>query len=252
MEVTALCIRLLIMLVANAHHGLAEDDDAALARIIPTRLQLFDYSSVSFNCESAATTTGWKVMRKIKGEVSTCVSNWPAKAASVCSLKPVYPTDSGEYWCETGDGERSNAVNITITTGSVILESPVLPVVEGESVTLRCRTKKTSCAHIADFFQDDILIGTGSFGEMTIHSVSKSNEGLYRCSITQLGESPESRLAVTAVHTETRPQTTPSSDCSCHIYLVLRTGFTVLMVALLLLLVGRLHCGKLKVTHSHM
>lgn len=89
--------------------------DAGFAQIIPTSLQLFDYSSVSFKCKSAANTTGWRVMRKISGEVSTCVTNWETGATFVCAIKPVYPSDSGEYWCETGDGARSNSVHITVT-----------------------------------------------------------------------------------------------------------------------------------------
>ncbi|XP_067436034.1 low affinity immunoglobulin gamma Fc region receptor III-A-like [Thunnus thynnus] len=235
------------MLVAHIQQSHALEDNAAFARIIPTRLQVFDYSSISFNCEGY-TTDEWSVVRKIKGEVSPCVSNW-VTTAYVCAIKPAYPTDSGEYWCEAGEGERSNTVNITITAGSVILESPVLPVMEGDGATLRCRSKKTSAAHIADFYKDGLFFGTSSIGEMTIQSVSKSNEGLYKCSISDFGESPESWLAVRARHNETqRPSSDDTSDHSCHIYLVLRTVFTIVMVALLLLLVGLLHYGKLKVT----
>lgn len=85
---------------------------------------------------------------------------------------------------------------IFVLDSPVILESPVLPVMEGEAVTLRCRNKMTSSAHIADFFKDHVLIGTRSIGEMTIQSVSKADEGLYKCSVSDFGESPESWLAV--------------------------------------------------------
>ena len=78
----------------------------------------------------------------------------------------------------------------------MILESPVLPVMKGEAVTLRCRNKRTSNGR-ADFYKDDVLVNTGSAGELTIHSVSKSDEGLYKCSISGVGESAESWLAVT-------------------------------------------------------
>ncbi|KAL7374814.1 hypothetical protein ABVT39_007512 [Epinephelus coioides] len=43
-------------------------------------------------------------------------------------------------------------------------------------------------------------------------------------------------------------ETPPPSDDSCHAYLILRTTFSIVMVALLLLLLGLLHCGKLRVT----
>uniref|UniRef100_A0A3P8TNT5 Ig-like domain-containing protein n=1 Tax=Amphiprion percula TaxID=161767 RepID=A0A3P8TNT5_AMPPE len=161
------------------------------AQIVPSRLQLFEHSSLYINCEGFNTSTGWTVLSKTKGKVSTCISGW----SSICTIKPALLSDSGEYWCE-GGGERSNAVNITITDGAVILESPVLPVMEGGNVTLRCRTKMTSSAHIADFFKDGRHIGTSTTAEMTIGRVSMSDEGLYSCSISEFGESPQSWLTV--------------------------------------------------------
>lgn len=88
--------------------------NTAFAQIVPTGLQLFEYSSLSINCEGLNPETGWTVKRRRKGEVSACVSNWVTTTTSVCAIKPVYLTDSGEYWCEIG-GERSNTVNITVT-----------------------------------------------------------------------------------------------------------------------------------------
>ncbi|KAM4611886.1 uncharacterized protein ACJ7VT_012520 [Polymixia lowei] len=66
---------------------------------------------------------------------------------------------------------------------------------EGDDVTLRCRTQTPSNL-TADFYKDGSLIGTESTGEMIIHSVSRSDEGLYKCNRRGLGESPESWLAV--------------------------------------------------------
>ena len=40
------------------------------------------------------------------------------------------------------------------------------------------------------------------------------------------------------------------SDLFIHVLLLLRTVFTIVMVLLLLLLVGLLHCGKLTVAHK--
>ncbi|XP_071234994.1 low affinity immunoglobulin gamma Fc region receptor III-A-like [Salvelinus alpinus] len=107
------------------------------------------------------------------------------------------PSDSGVYWCESGSGEHSNAVNITVPAGAVILESPALPVTEGDSVTLRCRYQGTPSNLTADFYKDGSLIRTETTGEMTIPAVSKSDEGLYKCTNSE-GESPESWMTVTA------------------------------------------------------
>ncbi|XP_067381012.1 low affinity immunoglobulin gamma Fc region receptor II-b-like [Channa argus] len=245
MGLRTLSVRLLLhvlILTGNVHHSHA--GDAEDFWIIPSRLQVFDDGFISLNCTGPNTTSGWSVFRRLKGEVSMCVSNW--ETTSVCAIKPVYPLDSGEYWCETEDRQRSNIVKITVTDGSVILVSPVLPVVEGDSATLSCRSKKTSSAHVADFYKDGLLISNGSFGEMTISRVSKSNERFYKCSISDFGESPESWLAARAVHRKTDVP----SDHSCHIYSILRMVFTIVIVGLLLLLVGLFHCGKLRVTEK--
>lgn len=78
----------------------------------------------------------------------------------------------------------------------MILDSPLLPVLEGDNVTLSCRKKTTSSNCEADFYRDGHFLGTSSTGQMTIHNVSKSDEGLYKCNISDVGESPESWLTV--------------------------------------------------------
>lgn len=78
----------------------------------------------------------------------------------------------------------------------MILESPALPVMAGDTVVLRCSNKATLLNHTADFYKDGLPIRTGYSEKMIIRSVSKSDEGLYKCSVSGAGESPESRLAV--------------------------------------------------------
>ncbi|XP_042368234.1 low affinity immunoglobulin gamma Fc region receptor II-a-like isoform X2 [Plectropomus leopardus] len=195
MEVRAFRIRLLmnvvLLLVAHVQESYPQTADAAF-RIIPSRLQLFEYESVHFTCEGFDVSAAWKVRTETEF-VSKC-SNGTEKSTVSCSIDFVLTSDSGEYWCEAG-GKKSNAVNISVTAGSVILESPVLPVVEGDAVTLSCRHKTPSNLS-AVFFKDGLFIGSSSAGNMTIHRVDKSDEGLYKCDISGAGESPESRLAV--------------------------------------------------------
>lgn len=87
-------------------------------------------------------------------------------------------------------------MSVDILAGAVILESPVVPVKEGEVVTFICRSTMAPSAHIADFFKDNRHINSSSTGKMTITRVSESDEGLYKCNISEFEESPESRLAV--------------------------------------------------------
>ncbi|KAK5893123.1 hypothetical protein CgunFtcFv8_006023 [Champsocephalus gunnari] len=129
--------------------------------IEPSRLQVFEYEPVSLRCVG-------------------------------------FDEDSGDYWCAAG-GKKSTYVNVIVTAGSVILESPVLPMMERESVTLSCRNKTTTSSILsAHFYKDGRLIRSSSTGNITIHRVSNSDEGLYKCSISDGGESPESWLTVRA------------------------------------------------------
>uniref|UniRef100_A0A8C7U8S8 Ig-like domain-containing protein n=1 Tax=Oncorhynchus mykiss TaxID=8022 RepID=A0A8C7U8S8_ONCMY len=142
--------------------------------------QFFKYESVSLSCEVQGNSAGWRLKRNtFSGGSSDCGGNWGKPQGSSCTVSLI-PSDSGVYWCESGSGEHSNAVNITVHDGAVILESPALPVTEGDYVTLRCRYQGTPSDHTAHFYKDGSLIRTETTGEMTIPAVSKSDEGLYK------------------------------------------------------------------------
>lgn len=79
---------------------------------------------------------------------------------------------------------------------AVILEIPIHPVTEGNAVTLRCRKKNNPTSNIADFYKHGAHIGTGYKGDVIIPSVSKFDEGPYKCTISGAGESAESWLSV--------------------------------------------------------
>lgn len=78
--------------------------------------------------------------------------------------------------------------------GSVILDSPALAVLEGSSVTLLCRNK--TAINFAFFYKDDVILEKRAVEKINIDNFSKLNEGLYKCSIPDVGESPESWLAM--------------------------------------------------------
>ncbi|XP_026013069.1 low affinity immunoglobulin gamma Fc region receptor III-like [Astatotilapia calliptera] len=164
-------------------------------QILPSRLQLFEYESVYFTCNGFNISAEWKV-RNIEQIVSKCSTNTTMKT---CTIDYAFVSDSGEYWCESG-AERSDTINITVSTGSVILESPVHPVLEGEVVNLYCRNKTTSSNFTAYFYKDNLLIGISFEGEVTVQNVSKSHKGFYKCKIHGVGESPESWLAIKSKH----------------------------------------------------
>nr|XP_029137043.1 low affinity immunoglobulin gamma Fc region receptor II-a-like isoform X8 [Labrus bergylta] len=193
MEVCALNLRLLIcvLFLLGAH---VQDVDSLILRLEPNRLQFFEYESLIFHCEGSHDSTGLKIVHRSKGELLKCNTTVTSKRSS-CTIPNIFPWDSGQYWCESGDGKRSNIIHINVTDGPVILESPI-SVVEGETVTLRCRRKTTSSNLSADFYKDGRLIRRSSTGNLSISSVSKRDEGFYKCSISGGRESAESLMAV--------------------------------------------------------
>ncbi|XP_063049230.1 Fc receptor-like protein 3 [Engraulis encrasicolus] len=159
--------------------------------------QIFTYEPLSLSCGAQGKSTGWSLMRFTgRGGGSRCPPGWRQETGSTCSTSSASTSDSGVYWCQSESGEQSNAVNTTVHDGDVILESPVHPVTEGDPLTLRCRYRNQPSNISADFYKDGTLLHTSSTGEMTIPAVSKSHEGLYKCSNPERGESPESWITV--------------------------------------------------------
>ncbi|KAL3050913.1 hypothetical protein OYC64_001232 [Pagothenia borchgrevinki] len=180
--------------------------------VTPSSSQIFEYERVSLRCEDAS--EGWTVMRNTSREKRTeCGVDWGIPVGSSCNVSSMVPRDSGGYWCESTEGSTSNTITITVSGGSVILQSPVLPVIEGDDVTLICRTKMADPPS-ANFFKDGVFIGNESAGHMTLHHVSRSDEGLYKCSVQNEGESPESRLSVSDKPPVTATNTPTSSSSS--------------------------------------
>ncbi|XP_067380806.1 high affinity immunoglobulin epsilon receptor subunit alpha-like isoform X2 [Channa argus] len=165
--------------------------------VIPRRNQFFKGESVSLICEEDDSSAGWTLRRNTSKETrSECGTRRNTSAFSDCNISHIFKQESGVYWCESREGSTSNSITITVTGGAVILQSPVLPVMEGHNVSLHCAMKNSSKLP-ADFYKDGSLIRTEPTGHMTIHHVTKSDEGLYKCHISSHGESPPSWIYVT-------------------------------------------------------
>ncbi|KAI4887850.1 hypothetical protein NFI96_004298, partial [Prochilodus magdalenae] len=164
--------------------------------ISPSRSQHFSGHSLSLSCEGQSDSTGWRVRRYThSGEVSDCSS----VTGSTCNISSLYTSHTGVYWCQSESGGGSDPLNITVHNGDVILDSPVHPVTEGDSLTLRCLYRSTKPSNLtADFYRDGSLLQNQTTGEMIIRTVSKSDAGLYHCKHPEKGESPKSWLSVRA------------------------------------------------------
>ncbi|XP_031137496.1 Fc receptor-like protein 5 [Sander lucioperca] len=172
--------------------------------VTPSSSQFFSWTFVSLSCEEEDddSSAGWTLRRNTTKEPMTQCDHWGRSAGSSCVISHIFPLDSGAYWCESREGATSNIINITVTGGPVILESPVLPVMEGHDVTLHCKTK-TSSNLPATFYKDGSSIWTEPASHMNIRGASRSDEGLYKCTISGVGESPPSWVSVTGKPTTT-------------------------------------------------
>ncbi|XP_029610566.1 low affinity immunoglobulin gamma Fc region receptor III-like [Salmo trutta] len=235
---------LLLLLSTLVYCSLGQGGDISLPAslsVSPDRSQFFEFESVSLSCEVQGNSTGWRVVRNAeRGNLSECNTDWGKQQGSSCIVSLI-PSYSGVYRCESGSGEHSNAVNITVPAGAMILESPVLPVTEGDSVTLRCRYQGTPSDLTAVFYKDGSLIRAESTGEMTIPAVSKSDEGLYKCSSSK-GESPESWMTVTDGGSTSSSSATPLLPSSLLLPLSVSGLVAALSISLIILLV--LFCKK--------
>ncbi|XP_059210437.1 uncharacterized protein LOC131989265 [Centropristis striata] len=187
--------------------------------VSPSSSQMFEGQFVSLSCEEDDSSAGWTLRRNTTDETRIqCGDKWGRSAGSSCNISYIFPWDSGVYWCESREGATSNTINITVTDGPVILQSPVLPVMEGHDVTLRCETE-TSSNLPAGFYKDGSFIRTEPEGHMTIHHVSRSDEGLYKCNISSVGESEPSWVTVTETPS---PPTEAPPPAYADLHLVLR------------------------------
>ncbi|KAI9527235.1 hypothetical protein NQZ68_032816 [Dissostichus eleginoides] len=194
--------------------------DSARLTVTPSSSQVFEDEPVSLRCEDAS--DGWTVRRNTSRERRTQCGDWGRSAGSSCNISSMHPLDSGVYWCESTEGSTSNTITITVSGIELILQSPVLPVMEGDNVTLICRTKMADSPS-ADFYKDGVSIRNESDGHMTLLHVSRSDEGLYKCSVQSKGESPESWLSVSEKPTTTMdPPTASSPPPASSLHLVLR------------------------------
>ncbi|KAL7880621.1 hypothetical protein SRHO_G00028750 [Serrasalmus rhombeus] len=166
--------------------------------VSPSRAQHFITDSLSLSCEGQSDSTGWRVRRYTHSEkVSDCSSGLGSVTGSTCNISSLSTSHTGVYWCESESGESGDPVSITVTNDSVILDSPVHPVTEGDPLTLRCLYRDPKPSNLtAEFYKNGSLLQTQTTGEMTIRTVSKSDEGLYHCKHPERGESPQSWISV--------------------------------------------------------
>lgn len=108
--------------------------------------------------------------------------------------------NSGLYWCEGAEG-RSNALSITVSYASVIVQTPASPVTEGQNVVLYCQYSRANPSHTS-FYKNGVKMNSYTSGSnktimMTVENVTQGDESFYKCkSEDGMMESAESWLSV--------------------------------------------------------
>ncbi|KAK5893152.1 hypothetical protein CgunFtcFv8_006050 [Champsocephalus gunnari] len=175
------------------------------------RSQFFSNEAFTLGCQLPDDNAPWKMMRfnDWTGAVTECPGQVSSDHRLSSTITPVYLDSYILYWCENPAGDRSNSLNVSIASVTV-LESPPLPVMEGEDVMLRCfqrdrKTKEISSSFHTSYYKNSRLIdnrfGRGPFdqeGNFTLRAVTKADEGVYTCKMPEAGGSFESWLSVKA------------------------------------------------------
>ncbi|XP_073330723.1 Fc receptor-like protein 5 [Pagrus major] len=180
----------------------ADFHSSASLTVSPDRAQHFTSDSVSLSCEGNS--AEWRVKRlSTEDRYPSDCTIWGTMTGSTCNIDTYRPSDE-VYWCESGSGEFSNAVNITIQNGDMILLSPARPVTEGESVSLSCKLRSQTFDSSVFFYHNEKLIQNDTRWELNISAVSKSDEGFYKCQHSGQ-ESAQSWMSVQVSRPESSP-----------------------------------------------
>ncbi|CAI5669122.1 unnamed protein product [Oreochromis niloticus] len=210
----------------------ADVHSAASLTVSPDRVQHFTSDSVSLTCEGNF--TEWRVRKFSEdGRLSDC----RRMTGSTCNIN-TSESHTGVYWCESGSGEFSSAVNITVQNdgNGPILVSPVHPVTEGASVSLSCSLKTQKILSNVFFYHNDKLIQNDTRGELNISAVSKSDEGFYKCQYSGR-ESAQSWMSV-------KVTASGADSSSSPVWLMVGLVCGVSLIIILLLLLYRCRQSK--------
>ncbi|XP_062419511.1 sialoadhesin-like [Pungitius pungitius] len=172
--------------------------------LTPSSRQLFRGEAFTVRCPP-----GWrpKTKRSKEEEERALAADQPLPPGGAAAGEWVLTAAGGGlYWCE-GVGGRSNAVHIAVSDGGVVLQTPALPVVEGDKVVLRCRYRAADGGGTT-FFRNGVEVVTFDsvvnmtkekvrMENITMEKVTRGDEGFYKCASRDGSlESPESWLTV--------------------------------------------------------
>ncbi|XP_058874340.1 Fc receptor-like protein 5 [Acipenser ruthenus] len=175
--------------------------------------EIFIGETVTLRCGVKGGSAGWKYLWYKDSEDTPVLQT---AAGDSYTITAAAISDQGQYCCrgQRGDqplySQRSDKVILTVSDTWVILQTPPQPVIEGDSLTLRCRVRTNYTFSRIVFFKDNEEIQSQNNTELSVDRVSKSDEGSYKCramwnSSTYSGDSAEVRVSVRGRFTRTSP-----------------------------------------------
>ncbi|KAK6477906.1 low affinity immunoglobulin gamma Fc region receptor II-like [Huso huso] len=199
--------------------SVSEGHPQAVLTLQPAWAQIFTGETVTLSCEVEGGSAGWRFKQYRDGREG-CSDQYSRRDGDSCTISSAQYYHSGEYWCESASGqERSNAVILTVSYGQVILQTPPQPVIEGDSLTLRCHVWSYTATRVV-FYKDNEELQSQAGTELSVAHVSKSDEGFYKCraewwdSSTYSSVSAEVRVSVRGRFILTERDLTPFSVCN--------------------------------------
>ncbi|MGH0164472.1 UNVERIFIED_CONTAM: hypothetical protein FKN15_075650, partial [Acipenser sinensis] len=161
----------------------SEGHPQAVLTLQPAWSQIFTGETVILIYEVEGGSADWRFKQYRDGrEEERCSDQYSRRYGDSCPISYSQHYHNGVYWCESASGqERSNAVNLTVSYGRVFLQTPPQPVIEGDTLTLRCRVHTGSTASRVLYYKDNNQLQYRAGTARSVDRVSKSDEGSYRC-----------------------------------------------------------------------
>ncbi|XP_028720158.1 low affinity immunoglobulin gamma Fc region receptor II-b isoform X4 [Peromyscus leucopus] len=213
-------------LVAGTH-----DLPKAVVKLEPPWIQVLREDSVTLKCEGTPNL----------GNDST---QWLHNGRSISSqVHPSYTfkataNNSGEYQCQTGQTSLSDPVHLRVISDWLLLQTPQLVFLEGETIMLRCHGWRNKPLNKVTFYQNGKSVKFHhQSGNFSISKANHSHSGNYHCT-GLLGKTKHSSQPVTI--TVQGPQSTRSLPVLTIVAAV--TGIAV--AAIVIILVSLIYLKK--------